>query len=377
MSGLSEAFRERFGNRPWRHARAPGRVNLIGEHTDYNDGFVLPVAIDRYVHVAYAKNEAGALRGFSVDFDEERAASVDELRPREGADWFDYAAGAAWVFREDCGDAPGIDFVVAGDVPMGAGVSSSAAFELAMLRALYDAASLPWDGRAAAVMGQRVENDYIGLQSGIMDQMASALSEPNTAMLLDCRDLSIERVSLPNALTIAVMDTGTRRRVAESAYNDRRDACERVAAKASVPALRDLSSDALEALRDEVSETDYRRALHVIRENGRTVETAEALERGETRRLGELLRASHESLRELYEVSSPALDRIVEIARAHAACLGARMMGAGFGGSALALVREDGSDAFVSDVETAYKESTNASGQVFLCRAVAGAEILP
>jgi len=372
---LRAAFRERFGHARSGIAEAPGRVNLIGEHTDYNEGFVLPVAIDRYVRVAFAPSpHAGLFRGVSVDFGEGRQASYDEFRPISvPPSWFDYAAGVAWALGREGVVTPGLDFVVAGDIPIGAGLSSSAALEIAVARALFDAAGVTWDGRRAARLGQRVENDYIGLESGIMDQMASALSQEGAAMLLDCRSLDLECVPLPDSLAIVVLDTGTRRSLADSAYNERRASCQ-AAVRAlkrrdpSVRALRDASETDLSSARDEMNGVTYRRALHVVRENERTLEMARALEASDEVRLGELMAGSHESLRDLYEVSSPALDRLVERATSHPACLGARMTGGGFGGCAVALVR-------VEDVEAFTAEIGGEASAVYRCRAVAGATL--
>ncbi len=372
---LATCFGERFSREPPRFARAPGRVNLIGEHTDYNDGFVLPVAIDRYVTVAYAPNADGALRGYSVDFDQSCRAAYPELGPVSSApSWFDYAGGVAWALMNEKIALPGLDFVVGGNVPMGAGLSSSAALELAMARALFDASATGWDGRLAATLGQRVENDYIGLKSGIMDQMAASLSERDAAMLLDCRDLSIEIVPLPAELSIVVMDTGTRRELATSAYNDRRASCDMAVAAVrerapSTRALRDVSVELLDAARSGMDETTYRRALHVIRENGRTLGMAQALRRGDIASIDGLMAASHESLRELYEVSSPELDLVVQQARSHPGCRGARMTGAGFGGCAVALVDKEQASSFAIELRS-------SAAEIYTCQAVSGAELL-
>ena len=379
MNAGIAVFRERFGqdHARCRVARAPGRVNLIGEHTDYSDGFVLPVAIDRYVSVVFAPRVDSIFRGYSIDFEQERAASFEELSPCKGPpSWFDYAAGVAWVLRAEGVPVTGIDFVVFGDVPIGAGLSSSAALEIAMARALSDVSGEPWDGKRAAIAGQRVENDYIGHKSGIMDQMASALAREGTAMLLDCRDLSVETVSIPENLSVVVMDTATRRSLAGSAYNDRRASCERAVravreCNPDVSALRDVSESELDACRSGMDPTDYRRALHVVRENQRTLDMARALRDEDEAEIAALMDGSHESLRELYQVSSPELDEIVSIAKAHPACRGARMTGAGFGGCAVALVNAEASEAFAADVRDAY-----GAGEIYVCRAVSGAHLV-
>ncbi len=386
---MKTAFMRRFGHERCRVARAPGRVNLIGEHTDYNDGYVLPMAIDRYVTVVFAartdKNGAGRLRGYSVDFDEEISEAFEELAPRRPSrdrrgppTWFDYVAGVAWVFLRDGVALEGMDFVVSGDIPIGAGLSSSAALELAVARALVDVSEMPWDGKQAALTGQQVENDYIGVNSGIMDQMASALSRAGAAMLLDCRDLSFQTVPIPESLRVVVMDTGTRRSLATSSYNERRASCDRAtqligSARPEVTALRDVTESDLKAARSRMDATDYWRALHVIQENARTLAMKRALELEDESAISELMAGSHESLRDLYEVSCPELDEVVSIANSHPACRGARMTGAGFGGCAVALVgSESGAvDDFCGHVRQSYR-----AGEIYVCRAVGGAHIV-
>lgn len=375
IESVRREFRERYHREP-RVAIAPGRVNLIGEHTDYNDGFVLPVAIDRYCVLAFASNRDQSLRGYSLAEREESSVGLDDLSPPGPGCWFDYAAGVVWSHREASIAISGMDFVVGGDVPIGAGLSSSAAFELAVARALIELASLPWKGGEEARLAQRAENEFVGMQCGIMDQMSASVSREGAAMLLDCRSLEVEPVTLPGALVIAVLDTGTRRALATSAYQQRRRSCEEAAAALAVPALRDASRELLERKREGLKETTYRRALHVVTENARTREMASALRSSDRARIGGLMRASHESLRDLYEVSTPALDRMVEIAWGHPATVGARMTGAGFGGSAVALVEVSQTESFVREVEASYREETGLAGKLMACRAVGGARIV-
>jgi galactokinase len=357
-------------------ATAPGRVNLIGEHTDYNDGFVLPAAIDRFCALAFARNEDGVVRGYSLTEREERSAKLDELSPPGRGSWFDYAAGVLWAHQARSIPVAGMDFVVGGDVPIGAGLSSSAAFELAVARAVIELGSAPWNGREEALIAQRAENEFVGMPCGIMDQMAAALSREGSAMLLDCRSLEIEPVPLPRTLLIAVLDTGTRRSLTESGYEERRRSCEEAASALGVSFLRDASVELLERARHDLPDTSYRRALHVVTENERTREMAVALRDFDRERVGRLMRDSHESLRDLFEVSSPALDRIVEIAWRHPATVGARMTGAGFGGSAVALVEARAAEGFVREVEASYRDETRLPGRLMLCRAVSGARIV-
>jgi len=361
-------FRDRYRGEP-KLAVAPGRVNLIGEHTDYSEGYAFPVAIDRFARLAFAGNDEGLLRGYSIAEDEEGSMALDELSP--AGTWLDYAAGVVRTHREVGLEIPGMDFVVGGDVPIGAGLSSSAAFELAVARGIFDLASTPWDPSTAARLAQRAENEFVGVPCGIMDQMASALAEAGCAMLLDCRSLRFEAVPIPDSLLVVVMDTGTRRALASSAYEERRRSCEEAAALLGVSVLRDASRERI----DELGGTLRRRALHVVEENQRTLEMASALRRGDEDRIGDLMRESHQSLRDLFEVSSPALDSMVATASRHPAAVGARMTGGGFGGSAVALVRSAEAEDFLREVQSLYRSETGSAGKLYLCRAVSGAAL--
>jgi galactokinase len=374
-------FAERFPGPAPRVAVAPGRVNLIGEHTDYNDGFVLPMAIGRAAVLAFRARPDRVLRGHSVAFDETRELAVDALSAPGGNDWLSYVAGVAWAFASEGRPVCGLDVVVDGDVPIGAGLSSSAALEMATARALCAATAAPWDPVPMAKLGQKAENRYVGMNCGIMDQFASAVCREGHALLLDCRSLEARPVPVPAGASVVVMDTGARRKLAGSAYNDRRAACERVVAemaKASpgVKALRDVTGEELEAAKPRLHPTDWRRASHVVPENRRPVEMAEALQAGDLARAGRLMNDSHFSLRDLYEVSCEELDLVTELARRQPACFGARMTGAGFGGCAVALVREDAVAAFREAVLGAYRAKIDLPAALFPCRPAAGARII-
>lgn len=373
-------FRERFGAEPT-VAVAPGRVNLIGEHTDYNDGFVLPMAIGRAVVVAFRPRNDRTLRGHSVAHDETKEKALDELESPGGEDWLSYVAGVFWAFSQEGLPAPGLDVVVDGDVPLGAGLSSSAALEMATARALASAGGLDWDPVHMAKLGQRAENEYVGMNCGIMDQFASAVCREGHGVLLDCRSLETRPVPVPAEATVVVMDTGARRALAGSAYNDRRAACERVVAHlaardASVRALRDVSLETLEAAAADLDPTDLQRARHVVPENERPVRLAEAFQAGNLEQAGRLMDDSHASLRDLYQVSCEELDRMTEIARAQPSCFGARMTGAGFGGCAVALVEANATDPFCQKVLRAYRADYDLPAALYPCRPEAGARIL-
>ncbi len=370
---IEAAFEARFSEAPTAVVRAPGRVNLIGEHTDYNDGFVLPMAIDRDIRIALRPRVDDTVRVYAVDIEQEASFSLGALERADG--WQEYLKGVAWALAEDGVTLSGFDGVLAGDVPRGAGLSSSAALELAACRAFQASSGFPWQPTAMARLCQRAENGWVGVNSGIMDPLISALGREGHALLLDCRTLEGEAVPLPAGHVVVVLDTGTRRGLVGSAYNERRAQCEEAALHFGVPALRDVTPEAFEAGAAGLEELPRKRARHVIGENARTLAAAEAMRRGDAATLGRLMNASHASLQEDFEVSSPALDAIVACARGHPACLGARMTGAGFGGCAVALVEEGAVDAFVRAVTGCYDTPERRSA-VYVCRPADGASRL-
>ena len=373
------AFEAQYGAPPDVVVRAPGRVNLIGEHTDYNDGFVLPMAIDRAVWVALRPRADGVVCVRSLDFDDEATfalAGLDLSDPgRGGAGWAEYVKGSAWALADGGRALVGWDGVVAGDVPLGAGLSSSAALELAALRALAVTSGLPWDPAAMALAGQRAENEWVGVNCGVMDQMISAAGVDGHALLIDCRSLDAEPVPLPASAVAVVLDTATRRGLVDSAYNERREQCEAAAAALGAPALRDVTPEGLEAGRGGLDETVYRRARHVVTENARTLAAADAMRAGDAARLGALMDASHASLRDDFEVSSPALDLMADLARQADGCWGARMTGAGFGGCAVALVEAAAADAFTASVGRAYEAASGRRPALYVSHATGGAAV--
>lgn len=367
-------FVEHFGGLPQWVVRAPGRVNLIGEHTDYNDGFVMPLAIDRAVWIALRPRPDRRVVVRSIDFDEAGDFVLDQLQPSDQR-WLEYIKGVAWSLAEDGLALCGWEGIVTGDVPAGAGLSSSAALEVAAARAFAAAAALTWDVKAMAVCCQRTENRWVGMNCGIMDQMISACGRAGHALLIDCRSLELSPAPLPDDVSVVVLDTGTRRGLVDSQYNARRADCEAACDGLGVKALRDATLQLLDERRALLSETAFRRARHVISENERTVRAAEAMRRGDFDALGPMLGESHCSLRDDYEVSSPALDAMVDSAVAHPACLGARMTGAGFGGCAVALVRAAEAADFTRRTAARYRDQTGYDAVVYVCRAMDGAAV--
>ena len=377
---VAKAFADRFGTEPTTIARAPGRVNLIGEHTDYNNGFVLPMAIEHEVRVAFAPRDDGRVRLVALDLDEEVEFSLADLHEAdpdmERNGWQEYPRGVAWALTDAGYELCGLDATFSGDVPRGAGLSSSAAIELAFARAYAAAAELDWEPKRMAKLAQRAENAWVGMQSGIMDQLVSACGERGSAVLIDCRSLDLQTVPLPPGTKVVVLDTSTRRELVGSAYNERRRSCEDAARRLGVDALRDVDVATFEERQGELDEVVRKRARHVVTENQRTLDAAEAMRAGDAIRLGDLMNASHESLRTDFEVSSPALDAIVAAARNQPSCFGARMTGAGFGGCAVALVADRDVAGFVGSVETAYRQSTGHDAQIYVTEPSEGAGLI-
>jgi len=379
---VQQAFEREYGRPCEALVRAPGRVNLIGEHTDYNDGFVLPMALDRAAYVALVPRTDGVVRLLALDLDQRGSFDVASARRRdargdphaEEGGWLEYPRGVAWALQEaDAHALRGFDGVLASDVPRGAGLSSSAAVELVIAAAFQKASGFVWDASEVARRMQRAENHWVGVASGIMDQLVGAAAVEGHALLIDCRDLATRPVPLPPGHAVVVLDTGTRRGLVGSAYNERREQCEAAARTLGVRALRDADLAALEARASALEPVVYRRARHVISENQRVLDAVTALEAGDAVSFGRLMDASHESLRHDFEVSSPALDQVVAAARSAPGCRGARMTGAGFGGCGVALVDDDAIDAFVAQVAETYARTSGFDGTFLVASAAAGA----
>ena len=365
-------------------AVAPGRVNLIGEHTDYNGGFVLPMAIERATIVSARRRDDRLLRVFARDLDRETAVPLDAPLTRQADHpWADYVLGV-WAQWAALGHAPpGADVLVTGDVPIGCGLSSSASLTMAALKALETLEGLPLDDIEAALLGQRTENDFLGLSCGIMDPFVIRNARQGHALLLDCRSRAYEHipVALPDAVFV-IANTGVTRGLTGSKYNERVGEC-----REAVHALRQVTNKNGENLRDFTLEdlasaekaldpVPFRRARHVIGENARTLDAADALRAGDTTALGALMDASHESLRADYEVSCAELDTLCALGRGHPACYGARMTGAGFGGCTVHLVQRSGVDDFAEHLAEAYRNATGLEAGIIVSNAAPGARVI-
>jgi len=366
------------------YGRAPGRVNIIGEHTDYNGGFVLPMAIDRDVAVVGRSRGDGVLRVYAADLDAFAEFHIANPVQRSDAPWLSYIAGVVQELTSSGFHIDGADVVLTGDVPMGCGLSSSASVEMAALAYFEQANGFTLDAKEAARLGQRVENNFLGLNSGIMDQMIARTAREDHALFLDCRSLAHEYVPVAlDETCFIIANTGVERGLTQSQYNDRVDECWRAVrvlsdgVDANNKRLRDFTLDDLETHASKMLEPVYRRARHVITENARTVAAADALRRGDAATLGALMDESDESLRHDYEVTCRELDAMTTIAREHPACYGSRMTGAGFGGCTISLVRAAGIDIFVAELLKGYKAATRRVGETWLAKAASGASAGP
>ena len=363
-------FAETFGEAPDHLGRAPGRVNLMGDHTDYNDGFVLPMALDRSTWIAFKPRRGRRVRVASegypaAEFD------LDDL-DRSGPSWLRYVTGVAWSIGAD--DLAGWDGALATDVPIGAALSSSAALEIAVALAFAQASEIEWVPERMAIAAQRAEAEWVGMECGIMDQLAAACSVADHALFIDCRTLEASPIPMPTGVSTVVLDTGTRRELVDSAYNERRATCSRVAADRNVPALRDLEESDLAAIEDD---NDRKRARHVVTENARATAAAAAMTEGDSQALGALMVESHASLRDDFEVSSPALDAMVDSALTTPGCRGARMTGAGFAGCAVALVDTEVLADFIPAALDRYEDVAGRRGAAYPSRPGDGASLQP
>jgi galactokinase len=366
-----QAFREEYGADPIYLTRSPGRVNIIGEHTDYNDGFVLPMAINYATWFALRPRQDNLVVINALDKNERLDFDLEDFSKGKG-NWREYITGVAWALQEAGHKLKGWEGVFAGDVPIGAGLSSSAALELALARAFALVSNLDWDPVQMALSCQKAENQWVGINSGIMDQIITTSGMENFALLIDCRNLKTKHVPLPENTQIVILDTATRRGLVDSAYNERRAQCDAVACHFEVKALRNITQDQLEKRAGILDLTLYRRAQHVISENQRVLDAVKALNRGDASALGLLMNESHASMRDDFEISREEMDQMVAIAQSQPACFGARMTGGGFGGCAVALVAADQVESFQEAVIREYQEKTGLIAKVYLSLAADG-----
>jgi galactokinase len=375
---IEDTFKEIFGAAPEVVARAPGRVNLIGEHTDYNDGFVLPAAIDRYIAFAGRPRPDRKVRAHSIDFQDSVEFPLDDIQKDAAHPWSNYLRGVSKFLESDGHRLAGADVLFGGDVPREAGLSSSAAVEIAATVFWQRLLGLQLDPVYVIKLSRKAENEFVGMPCGIMDQFISALGRQDHALFLDCRDLTYRHVPLRADVKVVVCNSGVKRALAQSEYEVRLKQCRQAvaqmaAAGLAVKSLREVEPADLESARSALDELLLRRARHVVTENQRVLEAVKALAAGDLERLGVLMNASHESLRKDYEVSCKELDVLVELAWKQPGTLGARMTGAGFGGCTVNLVCADAAEAFAEVVRRGYQDALGLRAETYVCRASAGA----
>lgn len=384
---LLESFRQCFDAEPTYLVRSPGRVNLLGEHVDYNDGPVLPAAIDRAIWMAAQATGGNAIELFALDFNERTTISLEAISQKVAADgkalpgWALYPAGVAWALQQAGFELGGIRAVYTSDLPIGAGLSSSAAVEVGFGMLWNQAYHLGIERLRLAELCQRAENEYVGLACGLMDQFASACGVEGHAMFFDTRSRQWQALPLPPGTAIVIADSGVRRSLSHSGYNERRAACEQAVRELQaylphIRSLRDVATTELAAYAPYLSEIPRKRAEHVVKEIARVGSALSALKRNDRQALGALMYAGHKSLRDLYEVSTPELDALVELSRHLPGCIGARLTGAGFGGCTVNLVEIEHAQAFIEGLKAGYQQAVGRQAQVYLCRASQGATIL-
>ena len=384
---ITHIFQEKFGQTPAHIARAPGRVNLLGEHVDYNDGFVLPAAIDRATYIAFSPTASHHTTLVAADFNEQVLFSPQTIPTKTQTDstplpeWAHYPAGVMWALLEEDLHVPAINAVYASNVPRGSGLSSSASVEMAFVIAWQTLGGWALPPMRRALLGQKAENEYVGVNSGIMDQFASACGIENKLLLLDCRSLEWQTIPWPENVAIVIADTSVRRKLTSGEYNKRRAACEEAVRllKQDLPdirALRDVSPEDFNRLSGKLPAVVSKRARHVVEEIERSKQAPALLEAGDIQNFGSLMNKCHISLRDLYEVSCPELDTMVRIAQAINGCYGARLTGAGFGGCTVNLVAHETADTFAQALATRYESETGYHPEIYISYPSDGAALL-
>lgn len=379
LQRIRSQFSQTFGRVPRLVARAPGRVNLIGEHTDYNDGFVLPCAIQFGTLVAASSRNDGVVRVLAADYDNEqdRFDLAAPITPHPDAQWANYVRGVVRHLQMRAPSLGGADLVIGGDVPQGAGLSSSASLEVAVGKALQSLYGLELTGTDLALIGQQAENHFVGCECGVMDQLVSALGKAGHALLIDCRSPQTTQVPLPAQSALMVINSNVRRGLVDSEYNLRRTQCERGAAALGTASLRDVGFAQFESEAKRMNPVIARRVRHVLSENARTLAAAEALGKGDLVTMGELMAQSHASMRDDFEVTVPPIDALVTIVKeVIGKGGGVRMTGGGFGGCVVALMPVDAVEQVRSAILQKYPEQTGLQPDIYLCDACDGAALV-
>ncbi|MHB8628696.1 MAG: galactokinase [Aggregatilineales bacterium] len=376
QTAVPDAFRAVYGYEPQVIGRAPGRVNLIGEHTDYNDGFVLPAALDKATYIAAALRDDDIVKVHSLDYGVDAQFTIDNLRAPNAHEVTLYPRGVLWILEDQGHAVRGMDLVIASDVPNGAGLSSSAAAAIAMLEVSSALLNVPLKPTEKALLAVQIEHRFVGVRTGAMDQLISVLGKAGHALLIDCRSLEATPVPIPPGVTMLVLDTGKRRDLTNTEYGKRRSECEQAAQLMGARSLREVTLQRLEEAEAFLPEINYKRAKHVICENARTLETVQALIANNLATVGHLLNAGHASLRDLFQISIPELDIMAELAQNSPGCYGARMMGGGFGGAVIALVSDEAVEVVSAHVGNEYQAATGLPATIYAAHAGPGSGLV-
>ena len=373
---VKESFQKHFKAKPIL-IYSPGRINLIGEHTDYNDGFVFPAATNKGIVTAIQKSNASTSKVFAVNKDEMHAFSLDDISPVKNGDWRNYVLGVIAEIHKKGISFGNFNIAFAGDIPGGAGMSSSAALENSIVFSLNELFDLGLSKTEMIFISQKAEHNYAGVKCGIMDQYASMFGQKKSALLLDCRSLESKVCKIDTKdYKLLLINTNVKHNLSDSAYNDRRAVCEKVVAILGIKALRDATIEDLNSIKSKISEEDYQKASYVIEENNRVQKAAKALENDDLAKLGELIYASHEGLQHKYKVSCKELDFLVDEARKNDKVLGARMMGGGFGGCTINLIHKEEAKAFQKRISKKYKKEFDKNCSFYTVKLSKGTSLI-
>lgn len=376
ISKVKDSFINKFNTDPLM-IFSPGRVNIIGEHTDYNDGFVFPAAVDKGIVAAFHKSDAKVSTAYAIDMDESIVFELDKLKPSSEGSWENYVLGVVAEMQNQNKVVGNFNIAFSGDIPAGSGMSSSAALENSVVFGLNELFNLGLSKTEMILISQKAEHNYVGVNCGIMDQYASMFGIENNALLLDCRTVE----AIPFEINfqdheLILINTNVKHSLSDSAYNDRRSACENIASLLGIKALRDATEADLLTIKDQVTPENYQKALYVVQENDRAIKASQAMLDGDLETLGALIYGSHEGLSKQYKVSCDELDFLVEQAKLNAHILGARMMGGGFGGCTINLISKNAVEAFKTTVSKAYKAKFNKDCSIYAVKLSNGTHVI-
>lgn len=376
IKNIKSTFKDKFQTEPLL-IFSPGRINIIGEHTDYNDGFVFPAAVDKGIVAAIGKSDSNISTAFAADKKETLEFSLNKLKPLAQGSWQNYILGVVAEIQNRSKTIGNFNIVFGGDIPGGAGMSSSAALENSVVFGLNELFNLGLSKDDMILISQKAEHNYVGVKCGIMDQYASMFGIENHALLLDCRTVKSKPFEIDfKAYELILINTNVKHSLSDSAYNDRRSVCESIAEMLNVKALRDATAYDLETIKDQVTPENYQKALYVIQENERVVKASKAMQKGDLKTLGQLIYASHNGLQNQYKVSCEELDFLVEHAKTNPNILGARMMGGGFGGCTINLISKTETSSFKTFISEAYKAKFNKACSIYSVKLSNGTHLI-